>query len=237
MLVPRGASNVFCNPQPHRTPIATRVSNSDIVRKSLAIIAIAASFHGGGAQFHDPRDLFSQFFGTSNPFAAFGGGDEDGFGGMGGMGGPGIRMFMGGMPGMAGGGMPMGGMGGGMGGMHPGMAGGARRGPQKAEPIKRPLQCTLEELYTGACAAWSDGDEDALAKIADPRSLECISTHHFTTCRCFRANHSMLPPFCIPDSQICRHDEEDQDHSRAAEPGRAHHAIGGENTRDPNQAG
>jgi DnaJ family protein B protein 4 len=29
---------------------------------------------GGGGGFNDPRVIFSQFFGTSNPFAAFGGG-------------------------------------------------------------------------------------------------------------------------------------------------------------------
>jgi hypothetical protein len=49
-------------------------------------------------------------------------------GGMGGMGG------MGGFPGMPGG----------MG------AGSKRRGPQKAEPVKRQLLLTLEDLYTGA---------------------------------------------------------------------------------------
>ena len=33
-----------------------------------------ASSGGGGGGFHDPRVIFSQFFGTANPFAAFGGG-------------------------------------------------------------------------------------------------------------------------------------------------------------------
>lgn len=115
--------------------------------KAGAPDASGSSFQGGGAHFRDPRDLFSTFFGSGNPFAAFGmGGDDDGFGAGGGMPG-GFSMFMGpggmpgGMPGMAGaqmGGMP--GMGMGMGG---------RRGPAKAEPVKRPLQCTLEELYNG----------------------------------------------------------------------------------------
>lgn len=117
----------------------------------------SAGFSGGGFSFHDPKDIFSAFFGTSNPFAAFGmgGDDEDGGGGAGMPGG--FRMFMGGMPGMggmggmAGAGMPgMGGMGGmpGMAGM--GGAGGRRRGgPVKGEPVKRQLLCSLEELYTG----------------------------------------------------------------------------------------
>ena len=50
------------------------------------------------------------------------------------------------------GGGPMGGMGMGMGmdGMD-GMGGmGGRRGPRKAEPVRRQLNCTLEELYSGA---------------------------------------------------------------------------------------
>lgn len=107
-----------------------------------------AQFRGGGAQFRDPRDLFSHFFGTGNPFAAFsGGGDDDGGmpSVMGGGGMPGGMFFGGGMPGGMGGGFagPMGGMG----GMPPGM--GTRGGPTKGEPIKRALQCSLEELYSG----------------------------------------------------------------------------------------
>jgi len=122
---------------------------------------------GGGARFHDPAEIFAQFFGTNNPFSAFGmgggGSDDEGAEGMpGGMPG-GFRMFMGGMPGMGGGGMP-GMAGGGMPGMAgmgmPGMgpaagagaaaAGARRRGqPVQPEPIKRQLLCTLEELFSG----------------------------------------------------------------------------------------
>lgn len=111
-------------------------------------------FSGSGVKFTDASDLFSQFFGTSNPFAAFGmggggGGDGDGFASFGGMGGGGggmggagspFRMFMGG-----GGGMP-----GGMGQAMPGGGPPRHRGPQKPEPVKRQLQCSLEELYKGA---------------------------------------------------------------------------------------
>lgn len=117
-------------------------------------------FTGGGVRFADPADLFAQFFGTANPFAAFGmggagGGAEDdeaggragagghpfagmGMGGGGGGGGP-FRMFMGGMPGMPGG----------MGQAMPGGGPARPRGPQKAEPVKRQLLCSLEELYEG----------------------------------------------------------------------------------------
>lgn len=113
-----------------------------------------------------PLQIVREFFGTSNPFTAFGGagsgGDSDGDEGMGGMGGmPGVfRMFTtggggAGMPGgMAfsmGGGMP--GMAAGMGGGMPGMRGGrgptAAAGPTKAPPVKRQLLLTLEELYNG----------------------------------------------------------------------------------------
>lgn len=95
-----------------------------------------ASFSGSSNMpFHDPRDIFAQFFGTNNPFAAFGGDDDSGLPG-------GFRMFMGGPGGM--GGIHMGGMN----GMGSSAASG-RRGPTKAEAIRRPLQCTLEELYTG----------------------------------------------------------------------------------------
>ena len=100
----------------------------------------------GGFHFRDPADIFAQFFGSSNPFAAFGGEDGPGGGGMPG----GFTFISGGMPGMmgGGGGMPPGMMGG-M-GMPPGMGGGGgRRGPQKAEPIKRSLLLTLEELFAG----------------------------------------------------------------------------------------
>jgi DnaJ homolog subfamily B member 4 len=64
----------------------------------------------------------------------------------------------GGMPGgftfmsSSGGGLPggmMGGFPGMMGGMGGGGAGAKRRGPQKAEPIKRQLLLTLEDLYNG----------------------------------------------------------------------------------------
>jgi DnaJ-class molecular chaperone len=120
-----------------------------------------AGFAGGGVHFHDPTQIFAEFFGTSNPFAAFGfggGGGEEEDGGFGGR--PGVRMFRAG-PGGMGGGFP--GMGGGLGGMSgfPGMgdmgsmggmgapAGGRKRAPSKAEPIKRQLLVSLEELYKG----------------------------------------------------------------------------------------
>jgi DnaJ family protein B protein 4 len=80
---------------------------------------------GGGFQGQDPHVIFSQFFGTNNPFAAFGGMDEM-MGGPGGLGGAAFH-------GMGGGGI--------------GAGGGQQR--QKQEPIKRQLNCTLEELYTG----------------------------------------------------------------------------------------
>ena len=99
----------------------------------------AAAFQSGGAPGRDPRDVFAAFFGSGNPFAAFAGDDDAHAGGLP----PGFSMFMG--PGGMGG---MGGMPGGMGGM-PGGMGGGRRGPVKPEPIRRPLQCSLEELYTG----------------------------------------------------------------------------------------
>ena len=74
----------------------------------------------------DPHVIFSSFFGTSNPFAAFGS-QDDMMGGMGGMGGPmgGMHMHMGGAGGPAGG------------------------GRQKAEPVRRELACSLEDLFTG----------------------------------------------------------------------------------------
>lgn len=117
--------------------------------------------------FHDPAEIFAQFFGTSNPFSVFGmGGDSDDDAGVG-RGGPGgglpggFKVFMGGMGpggpmggaggGGAAGGMPFG-MGMGMGGMPggPSMRGGRGAQPMQPEPIKRQLLCSLEELYTGA---------------------------------------------------------------------------------------
>lgn len=88
----------------------------------------------GGMRFSssDPSKIFASFFGTSDPFAAFEGG---GFGGGGGGSGGGIRMGTG--------------MGNGFPGMSAGGGGGGRRGPMTAEPIKRTLMLSLEELYTG----------------------------------------------------------------------------------------
>lgn len=83
---------------------------------------------GGAFQGQDPHVIFSQFFGTNNPFAAFGGMDD---------------MMGGGGPGGIGGGGAFHGMGG-------GSAGGVQPKHNKQEPaIKRQLNCTLEELYTG----------------------------------------------------------------------------------------
>jgi DnaJ family protein B protein 4 len=82
---------------------------------------------GGGFMGSDPRQLFSAFFGTSNPFSAAG--EDSGF-----MGG-GASPFMG-FPGAA---------------FHQaGMGHGARTGaPAKGETIRRPLRCSLEELAKG----------------------------------------------------------------------------------------
>lgn len=76
-------------------------------------------------------DIFQQFFGTNNPFEAFGGG----------------RSRMGGMPGFGG----MGGLGGMFGGGFGDMGAGAgmSKGPVKGETVKTQLLCTLEELYRG----------------------------------------------------------------------------------------
>ncbi|CAE7671034.1 DNAJB4, partial [Symbiodinium microadriaticum] len=92
---------------------------------------------GGGRSFHftqsNAEDIFSRFFGTSDPFSAGGGmGGDDGMP-------AGFGMFpgMGGMGGMSG--MP-----GGMGGMN-------SRAPRerKTEPIVHNLFVNLDDLYTG----------------------------------------------------------------------------------------
>jgi DnaJ-class molecular chaperone len=70
----------------------------------------------------DPFKLFESFFGTSNPFAAFGGGADDG---------PGVAFGMGGIPGGA------------------SMFSSMRRGPRKEATINQQLKCSLEELYSG----------------------------------------------------------------------------------------
>lgn len=120
---------------------------------------------GGGAQafhFSNADDIFKNFFGTSDPFAASGGsgnGSDDEAGGFGGGGFP----FMAGMGGGRGGmgGMPMGGMGG-----MPGMGGGGGRGmggspfmgqmgqpaapsKPKAPAVQYDLAVSLEDLYRG----------------------------------------------------------------------------------------
>jgi hypothetical protein len=87
---------------------------------------------GGGAQFRDPRVIFSQFFGTANPFAAFGGGGMDDMMGMG---------IGGGRGGGGGGGGAFGGFGG-------AGVGGPPGGKPQAEVIKRPLACSLEDLFS-----------------------------------------------------------------------------------------
>ena len=106
---------------------------------------------GGGQSFKftNADDIFKNFFGTSDPFAAGGNGsdDESGFGG----GGGGFPFMMGGGRG----GMPgMGGMGG-MGGGSPFMAQQGRaasmptQGTTKAAPITHDLAVSLEDLYKG----------------------------------------------------------------------------------------
>lgn len=107
------------------------------------------SFHfgpgggGGGARtFHfsqgNANDIFRQFFGTSDPFSAGGGGGA----GMGDF--DGGFTEMGGFPGM--GGFGMGGLGGGMGGhgrpqQHP--------RERQSEPVVHKLMVSLDDLYTG----------------------------------------------------------------------------------------
>lgn len=93
-----------------------------------------------GVAFRDPAEMFAQFFGTANPFAAFGGGgDDEGGGGAGGLGGmpPGFSAVFGG-------GAPF--------GASAAAAGGgssSRRKPAQPEALKRTLLCSLEELYQG----------------------------------------------------------------------------------------
>lgn len=104
------------------------------------------SFGGGGPGGGiDPADIFKQFFGTGDPFAAEsgGGGGGGGFPGMGG----GARM----------GGFPMGGMGGmpGMGHAAGGGGGGGHQQQQsqsprpKGQPVTHELRVSLEDLYSG----------------------------------------------------------------------------------------
>lgn len=86
----------------------------------------------GGFQFNfsdqAASDIFQQFFGTNNPFEAFGSGRSR-MGGMGGLGG----MFSG--------------FGDGFGGM--GARAGVSKGPSKGQTVKTQLLCSLEELYLG----------------------------------------------------------------------------------------
>jgi DnaJ-class molecular chaperone len=93
----------------------------------------------GGGNRRDPRDIFAQFFGGTDP-GMFNSSDDDDDG----------DVHMGSMPGMRGmGGMPgMGGMGS-MGGMG-GMGGGRGRGRKRKDaPLNFEVPCTLEELYAG----------------------------------------------------------------------------------------
>lgn len=92
-------------------------------------------FRGGGAQsfhFSNANDIFSQFFGTSDPFSA--GSRGGGFDGMDdifmNMGGSGIRM-------------------GGMGGPAGAAMGGARPPQQKGKEVHHTLFVTLREVYMG----------------------------------------------------------------------------------------
>ena len=96
-----------------------------------------------GGQHFSARDIFQQFFGTSDPFAA--GSHDEESGGMGGF--PGMSSGMGGMSGGVRGfpGMPS------MNGTR-GMSGvpsSSARQARKAEAIVYPLQVTLEDVYTG----------------------------------------------------------------------------------------
>jgi len=94
------------------------------------------SDYGGGFQFHDPMDLFKQFFGGGG----MGGMDDSGFGGMaGGMpfgGGKGFKFSSSGFPGgFSSSGFP----GGEAGGFH----------SSKDPPVMRDLELSLDELYRG----------------------------------------------------------------------------------------
>eukprot|EP01064_Diplonema_japonicum_P039184 TRINITY_DN976_c0_g1_i1.p1 TRINITY_DN976_c0_g1~~TRINITY_DN976_c0_g1_i1.p1 ORF type:complete len:334 (+),score=57.58 TRINITY_DN976_c0_g1_i1:78-1079(+) len=99
----------------------------------------SSSFQG------DPNEIFKQFFGAQFNPASSSFDDDDPFasmfGGMGGRGGGGMQFMSGGMPGMGMGGMP--GMGGGM------PFGGGMQAKRKGPPKEFPLECTLEDLYTG----------------------------------------------------------------------------------------
>lgn len=92
------------------------------------------SFHSSGV---NPNDIFRQFFGTSDPFAAAGS-SNGGFDGM-----EGIFMNMGGAP--------MGGGGGrGIGGGSPfAQQGGRGGGMQKGKEVNYILNVSLKEVYTG----------------------------------------------------------------------------------------
>lgn len=82
-------------------------------------------FSGPRYKAREAEEMFSAFFGSSNPFATFGfgsGTDDDGVGGV---------FILGGMPGMATGGRSIG------------------HGSAKGEPVRRQLLCSLEELYAG----------------------------------------------------------------------------------------
>uniref|UniRef100_K3WPE3 J domain-containing protein n=1 Tax=Globisporangium ultimum (strain ATCC 200006 / CBS 805.95 / DAOM BR144) TaxID=431595 RepID=K3WPE3_GLOUD len=95
---------------------------------------------GGGFSFHstDPSKIFEQFFGTSNPNEAEHLDPMSMFGGMGGFGRNSRARRAGG------GGAGMGGAFGGMDDMFGGMG-----GASKAQKLKRQLECTLDQLYTG----------------------------------------------------------------------------------------
>ena len=86
-----------------------------------------ASYGGFNFSHQAASDIFQQFFGTNNPFEAFGSGR--------------VRM----------GGMDMGGLGGMFGGGFGdmGASAGMSKGPVKGELVKTQLLCTLEELYLG----------------------------------------------------------------------------------------
>jgi len=97
------------------------------------------SFSGAGGGGIDPADIFKQFFGTGDPFAAEngGGGGGGGGGGFPGMGGGG------GFPGMGGGGRMPGGFS--MGGMQQ-----QSQSPRpKGQPVTHELRVSLEDLYSG----------------------------------------------------------------------------------------
>lgn len=106
---------------------------------------------GGAQTFHfsssNADDIFRNFFGTSDPFAAKDDDEHSPFGGFGGGGGIHSFMNMGGMPMGGMGGMPMRGMN--VNTNNNNNNNNSNRKPKRADPVNYPLNVSLEDLYTG----------------------------------------------------------------------------------------